>query len=171
MWRSPPSTPLWISHSLTKSHIGAVSAAYARRNRWVFNPVLKCFQCQFWICNVFGQGVPHSRIRRHGNFFAQKRRVLVRGVVRCPRAAEHEGGLAPRFPKCRIDWDMSGHGFGVSFERRLQFWKWCVGGWEANEADPWAQAWCGRISLCSWSAWPPRWGRIATFAGQCFGAP
>ena len=81
---------------------------------------------------------------------------------------QNEGGISPRFPRwgCRIDWDTLGHGRGANFERRLQFWKWCVGGWEANEVDLWAQAWCGQISLCSWSAWPPRWERIAIFVGQ-----
>ena len=104
-------------------------------------------------------------VRRHGSFLARSVVSWFEVWWGVP-VPQNEGGLAPRFPKwgCWIDWFMSGHDHGVNFEQRLQFWKWCVGEWEANEADPWAQAWCGQISLCSWSAWPPRWERIAAFA-------
>ena len=104
-------------------------------------------------------------VRIHGSFLARSD-VPWFEVWRCVPVPQNEGGLTPRLPKwgCRIDWDISGHDHGVNSERRLQFC--CVGEWEANEADPWAQALCGQISLCSWSAWPPHWERIATFVGQ-----
>ena len=62
-----------------------------------FQSSLEMFQCQFWICNVFRQGVPHSRSGDTVASWPEARRVLVRGVVRCPRAAERRWALAPIF--------------------------------------------------------------------------
>ena len=132
------------------------------------------FSIQFWNVPVtvldlqcLRAGSSTQPVRRHGSFLARSDVSWFEVWWGVP-VPQNEGGLAPRLPKwgCRIDWDMSGRDHGVNSERRLQFWRWCVGKWEANEADSWAQAWCGQISLCLWSAWPSHWERIATFAGQ-----
>ena len=52
------------------------------------------FQCQFWICNIIGQEF-HAAGPETRKLLGPKQRVLVRGVVRCPRATERRWALAP----------------------------------------------------------------------------
>ena len=78
----------FVKRPLTKSHRCCERCwAHARQNRWVFNPVLKCSYVSSGFVMSSGSKF-HTAGPETRKLLGPKRRVLVRAVVRCPRASE-----------------------------------------------------------------------------------